>query len=71
MDMDVSNHYYIATGLLLNWAVTVNMSPFTGVNLLMSSLADKSIFTMPKQNVLYSLCLWTAGYALLVIMYFV
>lgn len=71
MDMDVSDHYYIAIGLLLNWTVTVNMSPFTGVNLLMSSLADRSIFTVPKHNVLYSLGLWTAGYALLVVMYFV
>lgn len=71
MDMDVSDHYYIAVGLLLNWSVTVNMSPFTGINLLMSSLADKSIFTMPRHNVIYSLCLWSAGYALLVVMYFI
>ena len=71
MNMDVSEHYYIAAGLLLNWTVTVNLSPFTGVNLLMSSLADKSIFTMAKHNILYSFCLWLAGYALLVIVYFV
>ena len=71
MDMDVSEHYYIAIGLLLNWTVTVNMTPFTGINLLMSSLANKSIFTMPKHNVLYSLCMWFAGYAMIVILYFV
>lgn len=71
MDMDVSDHYYIAVGLLLNWSVTVNMSPFTGINLLISSLADRSIFTVPKHNVLYSLGLWAAGYALLVVMYFI
>lgn len=71
MDMDVSDHYYIATGLLLNWTITINLSPFTGINLLMSSLADKSIFTMPGQNVLYSLALWVAGYVLLVVMYLV
>lgn len=71
MDMDVSDHYYIAVGLLLNWSVTVNLSPFTGINLLMSSLADRSIFTMPKHNILYSLVLWLSGYALLVIIYFV
>ena len=69
--MDVSDHYYIAIGLLLNWTVTVNMSPFTGVNLLMSSLANRTIFTMSNHNVLYSICLWTAGYELLVIIYFV
>ncbi|CAM4180071.1 hypothetical protein [Lacicoccus alkaliphilus] len=69
MDMDVADHYYIAIGLLLSWTVTVNMSPFTGVNLLMSSLANRSIFTLPKHNVLYSLLLWLSGYALLVILY--
>ena len=71
MDMDAGEHYYIAIGLLLNWSVTVNLSPFTGVNLLMSNLADKSIFTMPKHNVLYAACLWFTGYALIVILYFV
>ncbi len=71
MDMDAGDHYYIAIGLLLNWAVTVNLSPFTGINLLMSSLADKSIFTMPKHNALYGLCLWFAGYAIIAFLYFV
>ncbi|SDK31565.1 hypothetical protein [Lacicoccus qingdaonensis] len=71
MDMDVSEHYYMAIVLLLNWAVTVNLSPFTGINLLMSSLANKSIFTMPKHNALYGLCLWFAGYAIIAFLYFV
>lgn len=69
MDMDVSDHYYIAIGLLLSWTVTVNMSPFTGVNLLMSSLANRSIFTLPKHNILYSLLLWLSGYVVIVILY--
>lgn len=71
MELDISAHYYMAIGLLLNWTITINLSPFTGLNLLMSSLGKMSVFTMPKYNALYSLCLWISGYMLLVLIYFV
>ncbi|MET3683036.1 hypothetical protein ABID56_001126 [Alkalibacillus flavidus] len=65
-------HLLLSFGLLANWMVSVIGSPFSGLNLLMSGLAQSNpVAVGPRSNLLFALTLWLICYATICLLYVV
>ncbi|MDQ0256291.1 hypothetical protein J2S74_003711 [Evansella vedderi] len=68
----INDHLILALGILLIWSITVVSSPFSGVNLILSSLTKISPFKIGIQyNLKFSLLFWLSGYMIILALYYV
>ncbi|MDV2582802.1 hypothetical protein [Alkalibacillus haloalkaliphilus] len=68
----IDDHFLLSFGLLSAWMVSVISSPFSGLNLLMSGLAQSNPIAIgPKSNLPFALTLWGIAYVIMVGLYFV
>ncbi|GAA0449645.1 hypothetical protein [Alkalibacillus silvisoli] len=68
----IDDHLLLSFGLLASWMVSVISSPFSGLNLLMSGLAQSNPIAIgPKSNLAFALSLWSICYLVIVVLYFV
>ncbi|NIK12465.1 hypothetical protein [Alkalibacillus almallahensis] len=66
------DHLLLSFGLLANWMVSVIGSPFSGLNLLLSGLANSNpVAVGPRSNLLFALTLWFICYLTICLLYFV
>lgn len=70
MNIENNSQIYFALGLLLSWMITINISPFSGVNLILSNLSKVNVVIIGlKSNMIYSLGMWVTGYTIIIILY--
>ncbi|WP_017187864.1 hypothetical protein, partial [Alkalibacillus haloalkaliphilus] len=68
----IDDHFLLSFGLLSAWMVSVISSPFSGLNLLMSGLAQSNPIAIgPKSNLPFALTLWGIAYVIMIGLYFV